>query len=102
MGSEKLTVQDKLTETVELILRGVPEPDAVAEVRDRFGMKLGEARKLVDRAYTELEELGQQDRARMFGLAVGRLERLWGSCLNIQDYKTALQVLRELNRLHGL
>ncbi len=99
---KKITVQDRLTTVTEAILRGFSEDEAVAFARKEWSLTKRAATDLVDRAFTELEHFGRLHRERAFGVALARYEKLFGSALKIQDYKTALQVQKEISRLHGL
>jgi len=56
----------------------------------------------VNRARKQLEEAAKPERAFALGKAKERLELLFLKAMSIQDYKTALSVVREINELLGL
>lgn len=100
--TKALAVQDKVTDLVEAILEGLSDKELAAYARDSWGGSAKDISALIDRAHGELEDIGRQNREIAFGIAIARYNKLFAASVGIQDYKTALQVQRQIDRLHGL
>ena len=101
--SDVVKLENQLTSVMELVLAGATEADILAIGKEKFGLKnKTELGKLLKRVHTEIQSAAEIGRRDALGMAVARLNRLFASALGIQDYKTALSVLKELHRLQGL
>lgn len=102
MGKDLPATQDRLTQVVGMILAGAVRTDIVAHAdKEGWDLKRKEIDNLIERAHHEIGIMASQNREEMYSLAVVRLQNLWARAMKIQDYKTALNIQKELNRLYG-
>lgn len=94
---------DRLTVVITMILAGANRREiqghAKREAWDLTPKKLDD---LIDRAHHEIGIMCSEDREKVFNLAVARLTGLYARAQKIQDYKTALNIQKEINRLYGI
>ena len=94
----------RVAKVFELLAAGLTRAQIIRYVADKT--EWGACERTVDSyialATKEFDVLADVDRRVIAGMALARLNELYARSLRIQDFKTALAVQRELNKLTGL
>jgi hypothetical protein len=100
-------LERRLERVVDWLIMGMQRRDiwqyiTNPEKKIDWGISLRTLDRYISQANDRITEASQIRRENEIGRALKRLEFLWGRNLSIQDYKAALGVIRERNKLLGL
>ena len=101
--SDTATVALRVEEVLLIRLDGAQFHDVVQYAAEkRWGIHERQIREYISRADDLLVERLEADRRRLIALHVARRESLYARAVNGADYRTALAVLSDLDKLRGL
>ena len=93
---------ERCLEVYKLLLKGVSRPEVVQFCAEKWGVTDRTADNYIALAKTDIYERIERDFDRSFALMHHRLEDLYKRSMKLQDYKTALAILKEHGALHNL
>ncbi len=102
------TVQSRIDFIFKLYLNGITSTRAINKIvndpenENCWSVSGRQLRYYCQLAKNLLKEHSKTVREEQFGLSLGRLEYLYQQSVKLTDYKTALQVQKEINELLGL
>jgi len=102
--STKHVKDARVHEVLELMLKGAPRREICRYVAEKteWNVSTRQIERYMKEARALIAETAERSRDVHYGLAQERLAMLLARTMNIQDFRTALGVLREMNRLEGL
>lgn len=100
--SNNAEIEARVTQVYNLLAVGADRPEICQYASQHWGVSDRQAGRYIQRANEKFAEEGQAERTVERGKARKRLNELYKSLLRIQDYKGALNVQRELNKLYAL
>ncbi len=92
----------RVNDVYKLLLSGVSRADLIEYATKKWDIKPPTVDLYIAEARKRFEARAEVERQAEFGKALERLEMLFKSTLSDKDYKTALQVQKELSILLGL
>lgn len=88
---------------VSMFIQGVTHsPTIVDLVGKEWGISKSQAYIYIGRAKEIFQEISEHDAKCELGMSIARLHDLYGRCMKVQDYRTCLQVQKEIKDLLGL
>lgn len=100
--ASKAEITLRVNQVFKLLLTGTETPEIRQFMADKWGVAERTQFRYLARANEQLVAIAATQRDRERGRALARLNMLFRSALQLQDYKTCLQVQREINTLLGL
>lgn len=100
--STRFEVQARVEKVFEYIVTGMKPADICQYASEEWGVSDRQAFRYMADANQKIIESSDINRNRELGLALSRLNLLFKNAFKLQDYKTCLQVQREINTLLGL
>jgi hypothetical protein len=101
--STKAETQKRVEQVFQLRLHGAELPDILPYAAEKgWNVKERQLRTYIARADRLMAEILNRNREQLFGRHVLQRRAIYARCLKIQDYKTALQVLRDEAQLEGM
>jgi hypothetical protein len=99
----KTDLESRIREVVQLILHGAEQADIVQYAAEKgWNVRSRQLRTYVERAYAEIAPILARDREQVLARHLMQRRALFARCMKINDYKTALQVLKDEAELMGL
>lgn len=105
IGKAELEIRVNIIGTY--LLNGMSRPEiwqyiTSPDSKNQWGISLRTLDRYINLATKAIKESSQIDRNLEIGRSKGRLEILWKKNMSIQDFKAALSVVKETNKLFGL
>jgi hypothetical protein len=101
--STRAETQKRVDEVLQLRLHGAELPDILQYAAEKaWCVKERQLRTYIARADRLMAEILNRNRDQLFGRHVMQRRAIFARCMKINDYKTALQVLRDEAQLEGL
>ena len=98
-----LEVQMRVNEIVSMLLQGVTyTPEIVDHCGKEWGIEKSQAYIYINRAKEIFQEISEHNAKMELGLSLARLHDLYGRCMKVQDYRTCLQIQKEIKELLGI
>lgn len=95
-------IEERVSRVYELLISGAKRADILQyATKKAWGVEDRQVDNYIARAKEEITRLARIDRDYALGAARARLNLLFYRALNIQDFKTALAVQKEINALEG-
>jgi hypothetical protein len=99
----KAETQKRVDEVFQLRLHGAELPDLVQFSSEKaWNIGPRQLRKYIAKADRLMTEILNRNREQLFGRHVLQRRAIFARCMKINDYKTALQVLRDEAQLEGM
>ena len=99
----KLDIPGEQLDKIILLLVSLQSRGAVkAAIVEKMGLTEAQADAAIEHARAAIVTAAEVDRDRALGESIVRLNDVYERSLRIQDCKTALAAVKELNRLQGL
>jgi hypothetical protein len=95
-------VAQRIDTIMTMLLRGAPRKEMVGFAEEMWGVSDTTADNYIAKATAQIETIVQPRREYEFGLMRTRLEDLYAKTTKIQDYYTALRVLKQIADLTGV
>lgn len=101
--ADNATVQRRVDTVANLILHG----ESTSKIRRnasirRWNMDARTIDRYIAKAREQIAERGEFDKVHQFGLAIARLEQLYGMAVQQKDVSGARGVVKELCQLYGI
>jgi len=101
MGKKATRAEANLRKTTiaEQLLQGWSRPEIIEYAGKKWGILRSQVDVYISQVNKEIKEKCQLDIKLEFNRSIMRLQRLFNKSYNAADYKTALQVQKEINEL---
>ncbi len=100
---EESATKLRIDEVYRLLLCGARRREIIKYANhEGWGASSRTIDKYIAKAKEELASVSEGERREAFGVALKRLDTLLYKSMMINDFKTALAVIKEFNHLHGL
>lgn len=107
--STNAEIQARVTTVMEMMLAGAAFPEirqyaaqTDTETNRPWGVEARQIREYMSRAWEVIQETVESNRTRLFALHLGQRRLLYNKTVEMGDYRTALQVLRDSAELQGI
>lgn len=101
--TDKNTVRQRITEVLQLVLHGAETADIRQYASENgWGVSDRQLYRYVEEAYKEIAPILDRDRQELLARHYMQRRALFARCMKLNDYKTALQVLKDEAELQGL
>ena len=95
-------VEKRILDVFKLLLRGASRDEILRHLAENDGTAERTAEWYIGKATQRFKALAKVDAEKERGRQLARLEDLYSRLFRIQDYRTALAVLKERNELAGI